>query len=122
MKGPRSFKAKYTSLKVTASMKLRFLPCGISIQLISSDFDVLNAKVNSFFVCQRYLRKFQKLHEARNSKRVMLFFEAMNEAINRFLLSNICESIVALSSQNRDWISACHRSQRFMFESKLRLG
>ena len=40
MKGPRSFKAIYTSLKVIASMKFIFLPHSTSIQLISDDFDV----------------------------------------------------------------------------------
>ena len=50
MKGPRSFKAIYTSLKVIASMKFIFLPHSTSIQLISDDFDALNAKVNSFYL------------------------------------------------------------------------
>ena len=50
MKGSRSFKAKYTSLKVIASMKLRFLPHSTSIQLIPDDFDTLNAKVNPFYL------------------------------------------------------------------------
>ena len=45
MKGPRSFKAIYTSLKVIASMKFIFLP-----HSTSDDFDALNAKVNSFYL------------------------------------------------------------------------
>ena len=102
MKGPRSFKAIYTSLKVIASMKFIFLPHSTSMQLISDDFDALNAKVNSFYLSyvrgtyvstKSYLKREIRKESCCSLRQWMKLFtdctQFSNSWLNRLLPSNI---------------------------------